>query len=48
MPTAMNPRAAKYLIDGSLIIGMMDKKIETSKMKIGMTVGTRYGLGVSG
>lgn len=48
MPIAMKPRAAKYLIDGALIIGITDKKSETSKMNIGMIVGTRYGLGVSG
>lgn len=48
MPIAMNPKAARYLIDGALIIGITDKNIETSKMKIGMIVGTRYGLGVSG
>lgn len=44
----MNPKAAKYLIDGSVIIGIKDRNIETHKMKIGIIVGTRYGLGVSG
>lgn len=48
MPIAMNPKAAKYLIDGAVIIGIKDKNIETIKMKIGINVGTRYGLGVSG
>ncbi len=48
MPIAMNPKAAKYFIDGALIIGIKDKNMETNKMKIGMIVGTRYGRGMSG
>lgn len=40
MPRAMNPRAAKYLIDGALMMGIKDKNIETIRMKMGIIVGT--------
>lgn len=44
----MNANAAKYLTEGSLIIGITDKKIATNNAKIGMTIGTLYGRGTSG
>lgn len=47
-PIAINPRANKYLIEGSFIIGITDKNIATSIVKMGITVGTLYGLGIFG
>lgn len=48
MPLTINANAAKYFIDGSLIIGVTDKKIATKRAKIGMIIGTLYGRGMSG
>lgn len=44
----MKPRAAKYLMDGSDMIGIIDRKTATPSVKIGTTNGTLYGRGVFG
>lgn len=44
----MKANAARYLSDGSVMIGITDRKMATSKVKIGKTIGTLYGRGVFG
>lgn len=47
-PLKMKANAAKYLSDGSLMIGMTDRKTATASVNIGIIIGTLQGRGVLG
>lgn len=43
MPREINANAKRYLIDGFVMMGITDKKTATLTVKMGITMGTRYG-----